>query len=81
MDGTFSKARGGGDGIGCTKSGKGLKIMTLVDAKGLPLAVRTAPANPHESGLIQELFGFMLSAEAPERIVGDKAYNSDKLDT
>jgi hypothetical protein len=27
VDGTFSKARGGGDGIGCTKAGKGVKIM------------------------------------------------------
>lgn len=24
-DGTFSKAKGGGDGIGCTKASKGLK--------------------------------------------------------
>jgi transposase len=80
IDGTFSKARGGGDGIGCTKAGKGVKIMILVDAKGLPLAVSTAAANPHETGLIQELFGFMLSSQTPERIIGDKAYDSDKLD-
>ena len=80
VDGTFSKAKGGGDGIGCTKVGKGVKIMILVDAKGLPLAVSTGPANPHESGLIQELFGFMLSSRLPERVIGDKAYDSDKLD-
>lgn len=80
VDGTFSKAKGGGDGIGCTKVGKGVKIMILVDAKGLPLAVSTAPANPHESRLIQELFGFMLSSEIPERVIGDKAYDSDALD-
>jgi len=24
IDGTFCKARGGGDGIGCTKAGKGV---------------------------------------------------------
>jgi transposase len=80
VDGTFSKAKGGGDGIGCTKAGKGVKIMILVNAKGLPLAVSTGSASPHESGLIQELFGFMLSSEMPERIIGDKAYDSDKFD-
>jgi len=29
VDGTFSKARGGGDGVGVTKAGKGVKIMVL----------------------------------------------------
>ncbi len=80
VDGTFSKAKGGGDGIGCTKAGKGVKIMILVDAKGLPLAVSTGSASPHESGLIQELFGFMLSSTLPQRVIGDKAYDSDGLD-
>lgn len=80
IDGTFSKARGGGDGIGVTKVGKGVKIMILVDAQGLPVAVKPAPAHPHESHLIQQLFGFMLTTQRPERIVGDKAYDSDKLD-
>jgi len=80
IDGTFSKAKGGGDGIGCTKAGKGVKIMVLVDARGLPVAVDTAPANPHESKLVQQLFDFMLPVEKPERIIGDKAYDSDALD-
>jgi transposase len=80
IDGTFSKAKGGGDGIGCTKVGKGVKIMILVDAKGLPVAACSPPANPHETGLIQELFGFMLTAENPRRVIGDKAYDSDRLD-
>jgi transposase len=80
VDGTFSKARGGGDGIGCTKAGKGVKIMVLVDARGLPVAVDTMSASPHESTLVQHLFDFMLTKETPERIIGDKAYDSDKLD-
>src|SRR5262245_41320810 len=37
IDGTFSKATGG-DGIGCTKVGKGVRIMVLVDVRGLPVA-------------------------------------------
>jgi transposase len=80
IDATFSKAKGGGDGIGCTKAGKGVKIMVLVDANGLPIAVDTAPANRHETQLVQQLFDFMLPRETPPRVIGDKAYDSDGLD-
>jgi transposase len=80
IDGTFSKARGGGDGIGCTRVGKGVKIMVLVDARGLPVAVDTTSAQPHEGRLVQRLFDFMLPEQMPERVIGDKAYDNDKLD-
>ncbi len=80
IDGTFCKARGGGDGVGLTKAGKGVKIMVLVDARGLPVAVETTSASPHESKLVQQLFEFMLTANSPERVIGDKAYDSDELD-
>jgi len=79
IDGTFAKARGGGDGIGCTKVGKGVKIMVLVDARGLPVAIDTASAGSHESKLVQRLFEFMLTAQTPERVIGDKAYDSHDL--
>lgn len=80
IDGTFCKAKGGGDGIGKTKAGKGVKIMILVDARGLPVAVTTGSASPHESKLVQGMFQFMLSVDTPARIIGDKAYDSDALD-
>jgi transposase len=79
VDGTFAKARGGGDGIGCTKAGKGVKIMVLVDARGLPVSVDTLSASPHESRLVQRLFDFMITSQLPERVIGDKAYDSDEL--
>ena len=79
IDATFSKAKGGGAGIGLTRVGKGVKIMVLVDARGLPAAIDTAPANHAESHLVQQLFDFMLPEAMPERVVGDKAYDSDKL--
>lgn len=78
VDATFSKARG--DGVGLTKAGKGVKIMVLVDARGLPVVVPTGSAGPHESTLVQGLFDFMLTLDAPRRIIGDKAYDSDMLD-
>jgi transposase len=78
IDATFSKARGGGGGV--TKAGKGVKIMVLVDARGVPVAVTTGSASPHESRLVQGLFEFMLTSQDPARIIGDKAYDSDLLD-
>ena len=54
--------------------------MVLVDARGLPVAVDTSSANPHESQLVQRLFDFMLTVETPPRVIGDKAYDSDRLD-
>ena len=80
IDGTFAKAKGGGDGIGCTKAGKGVKIMIMVDAKGLPIAVNTGKASPHECTLVEPLFDFMVTVDFPEKLIGDKAYDSDKLD-
>src|SRR5450432_4442580 len=80
LDGTFAKAKGGGDGIGCTKAGKGVKIMIMVDARGLPIAVNTGRASPHESTLVAPLFDFMASVDFPEKLIGDKAYDSDSLD-
>jgi len=80
VDATFSKARQGGDGIGVTRVGKGVKIMLLVDADGLPISAYTIEAGRHEGHLVQGLFDFMVTSQAPERIVGDKAYDSDRLD-
>lgn len=79
IDGTFARARGGGDGVGLTKAGKGVKIMVLVDARGLPVSVETMSATPHESKLVQRLFDFMLTSATPERVIGDKAFDDDGL--
>jgi transposase len=80
IDGTFAKAKQGGEGIGCTRVGKGVKIMVLVDANGLPVAACSETAQCHEGHLVQELFQFMITDQKPERLIGDKAYDSDKLD-
>jgi transposase len=80
VDGTFAKAKSGGDGIGCTRAGKGVKIMIMVDAKGLPVAAYSTTASAHEGHLVQRLFEFMVPGQIPERLIGDKAYDSDGLD-
>jgi len=60
-DAAFCPARGGGDGIGRTKVGKRVKILIAVDARGLPIAVQSCSARPHESTLAQGLFDFMVA--------------------
>jgi len=80
IDAMFASAKGGGEGIGLTKRGKGVKIMGIVDRNGLPLAVSTHAANHHEVTLVQLSFEFYMIEAKPEKLIGDRAYDSDKLD-
>jgi transposase len=66
--------------VGKTKRGKGTKLMAVADRSGLPLAVYAASASPHEVTLVGETLAQVLIAERPERLIGDKAYDSDPLD-
>ena len=77
IDATFASAKGGGDEIGPTRRGKGVKIMAIVDRHGLPLAVTTHAANHHEVTLVQLTFDFYMIEAKPENLIGDKAYDSD----
>lgn len=80
VDAMFSSAKGGGDGVGPTKRGKGVKIMGIVDRHGLPVAASTHAANHHEVTLVQLTFDFYMIEAKPENLIGDKAYDSDHLD-
>ena len=80
IDAAFASAKGGGDEIDPTKRGKGVKIMVIVDRHGLPLAVTTHAANHYEVTLVQLGFDFYMIEAKPENLIGDRAYDSDKLD-
>jgi transposase len=80
IDASCASAKGGGAEIGKTKRGKGVKIMAIVDRHGLPLAVSTHAANHHEVTLVQLSFEFYMIEAKPENLIGDKAYDSDRLD-
>ena len=69
----------GGSGVGPTKRGKGSKIMAIADGHGLPLAVHVASASPHETKLVEPTLERRFLAESPERMIGDRAYDSDPL--
>ena len=71
----------GGSAVGPTRRGKGSKIMAISDGHGLPLAVHVASASPHETKLVEPTLERCFLAETPERLIGDRAYDSDPLDT
>src|SRR6185295_2014404 len=79
IDATFVMAKGGGLEIGATKRGKGMKIMAIVDRHGLPLSASTQAANHHEVRLVQLCFDFYMIEAKPEKLIGDRAYDSDPL--
>ncbi len=69
-----------GAGIGKTRRGKGCKVMAIADASGLPLALCTASASPHEVTLVEQVLATRFIEALPVRLIGDKAYDSDPLD-
>ena len=54
--------------------------MAVADSSGLPLAVYAESASPHEVTLVRETLLQSFTSERPERLIGDKAYDSDPLD-
>ena len=74
-----------GDAVGLTKRGKGSKTEVLVSGEGIPLAAVNAPASVGETRLVEPLLKQLIATAQtdeklwPQRIVGDKAYDSDPL--
>lgn len=66
--------------VGKTKRGKGTKIMAIADSAGLPVAARIESASPHEVTLVEATIESRFTKKKPKKIIGDKAYDSDKLD-
>ena len=70
----------GGLAVGPTKRGKGTNILALADEHSLPLAVSIESASPHASQLVEGVLGHSFLDVPPARLIGDKAYDSDRLD-
>lgn len=73
IDATFASAKGGGDGIGPTRRGEGIKILAIVDRHGLPLSVSTHAANHHEVTFGHLSFTCCMLEAKPEHLLGDRA--------
>jgi len=69
----------GGDGIGRTLIGKGTKLMAIADRHGLPIALWVTSATPHEQKLVAVTVENRFVAEKPQRLIGDKGYDSAAL--
>ena len=54
--------------------------MAIADASGLPVAIDIQSASPHEVKLVEATIERRFVEKPPERIIGDKAYDSDPLD-
>ncbi|MGR0482535.1 MAG: IS5 family transposase [Candidatus Electronema sp. V4] len=80
IDGSFVPAKKGAGAVGRTKRGKGSRIMAVADAVGLPVAVCLASASPHEVKLVEAALDSLFISGLPEKLIGDKAYDSDGLD-
>lgn len=66
--------------MGKTKRGKGTKVMAVTDAAGLVLSVTIQSASPHEVTLVEKVLEERFLEPLPEKLIGDKAYDSDPLD-
>src|SRR5215217_2906798 len=66
--------------VGKTRRGKGTKIMAFSDGSSVPLALYTESASPHEVTLVGATLASAFLKEKPQRLVGDRAYDSDTLD-
>jgi transposase len=54
--------------------------MAVADGAGFPLAIYATSASPHEVRLVSVTIEHRLIQEVPEKLIGDKAYDSDPLD-
>jgi transposase len=54
--------------------------MAVADRSGLPVAVRIESASPHEVKLVESTLADIIVPEAPQNLIGDAAYDSDRLD-
>ena len=77
----LQRGQKGGSKVGKTKRGKGTKVMAIADGAGLPIAIWIESASPHEVRLVEETLDRKFIPDDPARLIGDKAYDSDGLDT
>jgi len=54
--------------------------MAVTDSAGLPVAIHISSASPHEVRLVGATLEAAFVDDGPERLIGDKAYDSDALD-
>ena len=79
IDASSAPAKKGRE-VGKTKRGKATKIMAVADRDELPVSVCAESATPHEVRLAMSTLLQMVVPDAPQNLIGDNAYDSDRLD-
>jgi len=54
--------------------------MAIADTAGFPVAAHVESASPHEVKLVEATIDSGFTEHAPDKLIGDKAYDSDGLD-
>ena len=77
IDASFAPAK---KGVARSAKRNSTKIMTVADRNGLPVSVCAESASPHEGKLDMSTLLQMVVPEAPQNLIGDNAYDCDRLD-
>jgi transposase len=80
IDATFVRSKAGKQLVGNTKCGKGHKLMAICDDKSRPLALLLESASRSEIKLVFDTLDCLATKQKPQRIIADRAYDSDKHD-
>jgi transposase len=66
--------------VGKTRRGAATKIMAIADRFGLPISATIASGERHEVRNVDEAVKQRFTSKAPERIIGDRAFDSTPLE-
>jgi transposase len=67
--------------VGKTRRGPATKLMAIADRSGLPISATIAPGQRNEVLLVDDAVRHRFTAQTPQRLIGDRAYDSAKLQT
>jgi len=77
---SWTRSRGWEHGGRQDQAGQGEQAHDSGGGQALPLAARVPSASPHEVTLVAATLNERFVVEPPARLLGDRAYDSDRLD-
>lgn len=79
IDGTYAAAKKGGLCVGRCRAGRATKVMAMADDRGLPMSIFIADGSRHDVVLTDATLDSAIVDILPARLIGDKAWDSGKL--
>jgi transposase len=65
--------------VGKTRRGPATKLVAIADRSGLPISATIASGERNEVTLVDDAVKQRFTAQTPQRLIGDRAYDSAKL--